>query len=98
MATRKHGGHSYRKMWDLIIFGPDFLVCQVERCIQPSRAIDRTRRGNGSEAPSLDMIIPYGRGGDPADPHNYRPAHKGCNSSRGKGEAPARSWIVDDSP
>lgn len=98
MAKREHNGHAYRQLWQLIVHSPDFLVCQVERCIQPSRVIDRSIRGRVSAAPSLDMIIPFARGGDPKDPHNYRPAHYGCNASRGAGEKPARRWIVDDSP
>lgn len=74
VAGRGHNGHAYRQMWRAIIYGPDFLVCQVERCIQPSRVIDRSIRGRVSAAPSLDMIVPFDRGGDPADLHNYRPA------------------------
>lgn len=95
MAKRGHNGHAYRQLWKLIIESAEFLVCEIPGCYQP---IDRSIKGRQSKAPSLDMIVPYARGGDPKDPHNYRPAHYGCNARRGKGDAPTRRWIVDDSP
>lgn len=93
VADRGHSGHAYRQLWRAIIEAPDFLVCQL--CYQP---IDRRIRGRQRWAPSLDMILPYACGGDPEDPYNYRPAHYGCNSRRGKGERPDRRWIMGNSP
>lgn len=93
MADRGHSGHAYRQIWRAIIEFPEWLACAL--CYQP---IDRTIKGRQSMAPSLDMIIPFARGGDPKDPHNYRPAHYGCNARRGKGDPPPRRWISSDEP
>lgn len=95
MAGRGHTGHGYRQIWRAIIEGPEFLVCEIPGCYRP---IDRAIRGRQSMAPSLDMIVPFARGGDPADPNNYRPAHYGCNSRRGAGDDPKRRWTTTEEP
>lgn len=44
---------------------------------------------------SVDHVTALSRGGDPLDPANHRPAHLGCNSSRGVGTptfATSREW------
>lgn len=97
MAGRGHTGHHYREIWRVLIEAPEFLVCEIPGCYKP---IDRSIRGRTSWAPSLDMIVPWSRGGDPADPGNYRPAHYGCNSRRGNGRArkPERAWTTEEAP
>lgn len=49
-------------------------------CHEP---LDFTARPGSSRSPSIDHIRPLGRGGDPLNPANLRPAHFGCNSARG---------------
>ena len=95
MAGRGHNGHGYRQMWRAIIEAPEFLVCAL--CYLP---IDRSIRGRQSAAPSLDMVVPWARGGDPKDPSNYRPSHYGCNSRRGAGRRDdvKRRWTTTDEP
>jgi 5-methylcytosine-specific restriction endonuclease McrA len=34
-------------------------------------------------APSVDHVVPLSRGGEPLDLDNARPAHYGCNASKG---------------
>ena len=93
MAKRGHNGHAWRQLWRAIIEGPEFLVCAL--CYQP---IDRSIKGRQPAAPSVDMIVPWARGGDPSDPANLRPAHYSCNARRGKGDKPSRRWVSEDSP
>lgn len=116
MAKRGHNGHGYRTIWDAILVKPDLIICWL--C---NEVIDQRLKAPHGMSKSLDMVVPHALGGDPSDPHNYRPAHldcnksrgarspeefrarqrlrvKGCNSSRGAGDKPARQWIVDDSP
>lgn len=98
MAGRGHNGHAWRQLWRAIIDAPDYLVCEVPGCYQP---IDRRIRGRQRWAPSVDMIIPWSKGGDPMDPRNLRPAHYGCNSRRSNRDLPEhrpRRWTSSDQP
>lgn len=38
-------------------------------------------------ADTVDHLVPLAYGGPLLDPHNLRPAHRSCNSSRGTGAA-----------
>jgi hypothetical protein len=95
MAKRGHNGHGYRQIRHAVLYAPEFIVCELPGC---HKLIDRSLRWPHPMSPTADMIVPFARGGDPKDPHNYRPAHYGCNSRRGAGNAVQRSWITDESP
>lgn len=80
MANRGHSGSAYRRIWRVLLVEPDFIACWL--CGQP---IDQDLRKPHRMSKSLDMVIPFNKGGDPRDPNNYRPAHLGHNSSRSDG-------------
>ena len=66
-------------------------------CGQPMR-LDLP--GTHPEGPTLEHIIPVGRGGSPDDPRNLSASHMLCNSRRGnrllsempRQEQPSRQW------
>jgi hypothetical protein len=78
--NRGHSGRPYRRLRALLI-GTDadgVLICRAAGC---GRIIDRHAVAL-RDRPSLDMLVPFSRGGDPADPGNYRITHMGCNARR----------------
>lgn len=91
MGERGHNGHGWR-MLRRATLSAEFLVCGI--CRKP---IDKSLRFPHSMSPTVDLILPWSRGGL-AEVGNVRPAHLGCNSRRGAGAAPKRSWITDDQP
>ena len=68
----------------LALHGP---VCRMPICKQPTRAIDLNLRAPHKGSYTADHIVEVDvllrQGGDPFDVSNVRPAHWGCNSSRG---------------
>jgi len=62
-------------------------------CMQP---IDYTAEPRTPASFSADHVTPTSLGGDPTRSSNLRPAHYGCNSSRGnttRGQYPtSRQW------
>lgn len=105
MATRGHNGHAWRTVRALVL-APDFLVCWLCR-----RPIDKSIRWPHPLSKSVDLVIPYSRGGSALDPRNLRPAHLGCNSGRrdrtpeqyrrsctGQTRATSRRWTSTDDP
>lgn len=59
------------------------------------RPFDPRYVGRHRLAKSADHIVPLDAGGDPYDPENLRPAHLGCNSSRGarrRNNSTSRKW------
>lgn len=93
MAERGHNGHLWRTLRQRVRDAADYLVCGI--C---HREIDRRIRWPHPMSFSVDLIVPWSKGGDPHDPTNLRPAHLSCNSRRGAGRPTRRHWIADDTP
>lgn len=92
MAGRGHNGAAWRAMRTAVL-SADPLVCFC------GRAIDKRLRWPHPGSPTVDLIVPWSRGGDPLNPANLRPAHLWCNTSRGAGRTPVRrQWTSVDTP
>jgi 5-methylcytosine-specific restriction endonuclease McrA len=62
-----------------------------------AKDIDLSLHHHGPMSYTVDHVVPLSAGGDPYDLSNLRPAHKRCNSRKGKGAAPvpvvsSRRW------
>ncbi len=58
--------------------------CMHPACKYPGVPIDYTKGARSPLAYDLDEIVPRYLGGDPLDPHNVRPSHRGCNARAGQ--------------
>lgn len=70
--------YTYRKARAAILAG----ATHCALCGQP---LDHNAKAHTYWSTTVDHIIPISQGGNPYDLSNMRPAHKGCNTSRGNG-------------
>ncbi|WP_228373394.1 HNH endonuclease [Demequina gelatinilytica] len=94
---RGRGGRRWRELTREVC--PPGSMCEAERCKASTREIIFGLRRNHPLGPSVDHIVSLKKGGHPTARENLRPAHFGCNSSRGSGEHEqrrprSRNWAV----
>jgi len=76
------------------------LFIEGVRCWICREPIEFGLRRNHPRGPSVDHVVSLDRGGHPTARENLRPAHFGCNSSKGSGRSrkqaaarpSSRSW------
>lgn len=96
---RYHQGRDYRERIRPAVLERDRWICQMPRCLCPSREILRVPRWHTDPlSASVDMILPRSQGGSDRDLGNLRAAHVRCNSSRGDGTRNHRHRYTTTAP
>lgn len=94
MADRGHNGHQWRQIRKAVL-SVEPLICFC------GGAIDKRLPYPHPGSPSVDLIVPWSKGGSPLDINNLRPAHLAHNIGRGNRDTPPprnRRWTSSDQP
>jgi 5-methylcytosine-specific restriction endonuclease McrA len=78
---------NHRSEWQRRRLRPQVLAIHGDTCWLCEERIDLTLRWPHSKSLSIDHVVPLAKGGAPYDLANLRPAHVGCNTSRGARDA-----------
>jgi hypothetical protein len=96
MADRGHTGHAYRQL-------RDWVLATFDDCLRCYLPVDKTLPGTHPWGPTLDLVLPYARGGQ-LTRENSRLSHNRCNCGYRDGRrlrplptqrgryAPSRAW------
>jgi len=82
---RYHNGRPWQRLRQGVL-------AEESNCWLCGGKLDHTLPPRHPLSPSVDMVIPYSRGGSDQDRGNLRAAHYRCNSSRGN-RSPRRRRI-----
>ena len=85
--SSKWGNRRKREALKKVVFQTRYdefgnIVYHGDVCYLCGRKIDLKLPKGLPGSPEMEDLIPVSRGGNPLDPDNLRPAHKGCNARK----------------